>query len=285
MRILAYVIAPLLLMASLAVASAPSPDRESKTTPRASQQSLPATTEATIERRLLEQEAKHLREQNASIESYHESVLTTAYFALGTVITITVLLLGYSWWFNSKAYENDKKALRDEVASRIAAAEGRISLKEQEQRSTAEAAINARIDSATSTSAASHNQLRNEVAEARTSLQQASQSTAEKIDWISREFRMVEDMVWALRGVHSNSLLALAQGLGLCATDDDDDIFDIIAERFKKRIRELIDSGYKLSDDSKTGIVRRLEELRDKRPEKIATLLDQLNKIERDGDA
>ena len=285
MRIVAHLIALLLLLISMSATSAPSPSGESKPAQKSSQPSASTTADAAIEHRLLEQEAKHLREQNASIESYHESVLTTAYFALGTVITITVLLLGYSWWFNSRAYENDKKALRDEVESKIATAESRISLKEQEQRSTAEAAINARIDSATSTSVASYNQLRKEVADARTSFEQASQSTAEKIDWITREFRMVEDMVWALRGVHSNSLLALAQGLGLCATDDDDDFFDIVAERFKKRTRELIESGYKLSDDSKNGIIRRLEELRDKRPEKIAALLDLLNQIERDGDA
>ena len=283
MRIFSSLIAASMLLASLSVAALPAAVTVSAPTTTQPPTIAPCIVpqDSNIEQRLLEQENKHLREQNAVIESYHESVLETSYFALGSVLTMTVILLGYSWWFNTRAYESDKRALREELQTKISAAESRVALREQEQRSAAEAAINARIDAATAAQSANYNSLLSDVAKMRASSDQAVALINERHSLFAREFRIVEDMVWDLRGVPSNSVLSLAQAVRLCAADEDDKMFDIIAGRLEKRVNELIGNADKMSDGTRAQVEKNLAKSSKRWPERIQALLDLVAQIER----
>lgn len=239
--------------------------------------------EARLERRLLEQEAAHLRKQLESVEEYHESVLATSYFALGTVFTITLLLLGYSWWFNTRAYEVDKANLRDEVAAKIEAAEGRISLKEQEQRSAAEVAANARIDSINTNLSAGLSQLRTELGELRTSTVKLVNSSSRKLDWLFKEFRIIEEMVWAQSGAYQNALLSLAQAIEMCADDEDESMLDVLVRRFERRVDEMSSAGKRIGPDLTAMIRNNLTKSLAMRPEKTQRVLDQLARVSESG--
>lgn len=240
-----------------------------------------ALSKTSLEQALLEQEAAFLRKQNESIESYHESVLATSYFALGTVFTIALLLLGYSWWFNTRAYESDKANLREELLAKLTAAENRIALKEQAARTAAESAMSTRLDSAASTASANHLQLRTELGDLRVAIEKSVLETGRKVDWLFKEFRAVEEMVWVLNGAPQNALLSLAQGMEMCAEDPDDDMFDILSGRFEARISEMVKSGKVLSDDMRRMIEGNISSNSRRRQQKTQRLLEELAKVSR----
>lgn len=244
-----------------------------------------ATSQASLEQRLLQQEAAFLRKQYESVESYHDSVLATSYFALGTVFTIALLLLGYSWWFNTRAYESDKAHLREELLAKLTAAEDRIALKEQAARTVAESAMSARLDSTASTTSANHLQLRTELADLRVAIEKSVSDTGQKVDWLFKEFRAVEEMVWALNGSPQNALLSLAQGMEMCAEDPKDDMFDILSDRFEARVSEMVKSGKVLSDDMRQMIERNINSNAKKRQQKTQHVLEQLAKVGRPTDS
>ena len=235
--------------------------------------------EIALEKQLMEQEAAYLRKQMESVEQYHESVLATAYFAVGTVFTITILVLGYSWWFYPRAYENDKATLRQELTTKLEAAEDRISLKEQSQRTASEAALGARLDSMTTAHSEGATQLRKELASVRTSAETAVSGATKKLDWLFKEFRVVEEMVWALSGADQNALLSLAQALDMCARDEDDDMFDVIADRFEMRVSEMVKSGTKINSESESMIKKTLTKSMALSADKTQRILQQLARV------
>jgi hypothetical protein len=60
-------------------------------------------------------EVKLLKAELQVVKSYQDDLLSTVYWSLGTLATIAVLLIGFSWFANFRIYERDKAALRDEL--------------------------------------------------------------------------------------------------------------------------------------------------------------------------
>lgn len=54
---------------------------------------------------------------NAQIDvmrEYNNKLLNTVYWALGTLVTVFTLLIGFGWFANFRVYERDKKTMKDE---------------------------------------------------------------------------------------------------------------------------------------------------------------------------
>jgi|GEM_PF-6641681 len=62
-----------------------------------------------------QEEVKQLKAQQKVIQSYQDNFLSTVYWSLGTVSTIVLILIGFSWFANLRNYERDKNALREEL--------------------------------------------------------------------------------------------------------------------------------------------------------------------------
>jgi hypothetical protein len=54
-------------------------------------------------------------------------LLNTVYWSLGTLATVTALLIGFGWFANFRVYERDKGAMRTELLTEIGAERSRIS--------------------------------------------------------------------------------------------------------------------------------------------------------------
>lgn len=71
--------------------------------------------------------ADSLRAELKAIREYHNSLLDTVYWALGTIVGLALLLIGSSWYTNFRPYESDKARLQEEVDKKIAEAQNLIS--------------------------------------------------------------------------------------------------------------------------------------------------------------
>lgn len=56
-----------------------------------------------------------LRAQLQTIREYNDKLLSTVYWALGTVVTIVVLLIGFSWFASFRVSSREKEALKQEL--------------------------------------------------------------------------------------------------------------------------------------------------------------------------
>ncbi len=62
---------------------------------------------------------KALKDEVQTFKDFTQNILSTVYFALGTVVVIVVAMLGFSWYQNFKVYERDKEAMRQALANMI----------------------------------------------------------------------------------------------------------------------------------------------------------------------
>ena len=64
---------------------------------------------------------------------FQDQLLSTVYWSLGTLAAVAALLVGYSWWNNSKNYERDKTVFEREVRALLAETATKVS---EEQRTS-----------------------------------------------------------------------------------------------------------------------------------------------------
>jgi hypothetical protein len=91
-----------------------------------------------------------LRAQNEVIQSYGNKMLDVVYWSLGGVVTLTAILVGFSWFANMRLHERDKAALRQELLAAVASEGSRLgeeSQKTREALATAQATTLAAIRS------------------------------------------------------------------------------------------------------------------------------------------
>ena len=238
-----------------------------------------APTQETSDRRFLEFQVANLKEQKEIIESYHDSILDTIFFAIGAVFTLTILLLGYSWWFNTRTYEKEKVALKEELALLIKSAEDRITVNEQSRRVEQDQQAANRIDALTDLTAKNYAQIRAEMTDQNRANTNELALNKLQTHWLQREFRMIEELVWEGRGIRSNSLFSIAQALSLSSNDQDDDLFNSIFDRFSKRAGEMIGNKDEIADATRDQITKRVEDCREKRPAKADEALALLAQV------
>jgi len=61
-----------------------------------------------------------LRGQLDVMKQYHQGLLTTVYWALGGIVTLMGILVGFGWFANFRVYERDKNALAVELRGVVA---------------------------------------------------------------------------------------------------------------------------------------------------------------------
>ncbi len=74
-------------------------------------------------------EVMALRAQLELMRQYDQRLLSTVYWALGTLAVVAVALVGFGWFANFRVYERDKSALSSELKALISSDVGQISSK------------------------------------------------------------------------------------------------------------------------------------------------------------
>lgn len=179
-----------------------------------------STSQADLELKILEKELLTMRD-------YHSSLLDTVYWTLGTVVTVSVLLVGFGWFSNFKFHESEKQRLKDELDTRLNGALATIDTRLSSNEARVINLVDSRLDNhfsrvtrdidiARSEASQMHegnviaiNQLKNQVSD----LEKAKILSQKNDSQIETELRWVEKYLWDLKGIPVNTLITQSQGL------------------------------------------------------------------------
>lgn len=174
-----------------------------------------------------ELELKVQEKQIATMKEYHSSLLDTVYWALGTVATVAVLLVGFGWLANFKFHESEKQRLKDELDGKIkealASIETRLSSNEVQVINSVDSRLDSHftrvardIDIARAEAAGMNERISTTIEQFKSQLAtlEKAKSRSEIADSeMEAALRQVEEHVWELKGIPINMLITQTQGL------------------------------------------------------------------------
>ncbi|UDN22868.1 MULTISPECIES: hypothetical protein [Aeromonas] len=244
-------------------------------------------------------EFEELKIENKIMKEFHEKILDTVYWSLGSVFGILALLLGFGWWSNFKLHEKDKKSILDEVSALIS--EREISqIKKihnvQESINSEIKSVVIQLNSKIDNLHVLHSEVDKTTDELYGQIETVKASIADcikhiKISHLGHEvsLRFVEERLWDTRGVGDNVLLTQFQYLSACielnklVENEGRDIGGIL-ERIAATIQEsFIDKKRKVSQyllDVAKNDLKELDEKHNISINKIFTLLEEARTID-----
>ena len=178
-------------------------------------------------------EIVQLKEQNKLLREHQGSILSTVYWSLGVVATIVALLMGYSIFTNFKFYDQDKQRLKTDLQSLIDKSQAELITRVQQERLESERIIELKNEKTLSNFLSQNSETQARFDAIKTELYNEIKSLSSQViklpveiesikNFAMRsevEIRTIEGMVWELRGVHSNALLAQIEGIkAACAS-------------------------------------------------------------------
>ena len=83
---------------------------------QAAQTAVPPTEPAVEE---VDLEVIELRAQLEQMRRTDDQLLETIYWSLGGLVTVSVILVGYSWFSSTRTHERDREALKQELRSLV----------------------------------------------------------------------------------------------------------------------------------------------------------------------
>lgn len=172
-----------------------------------------------------------LRAQIEIMRQYDQRLLSTVYWSLGVLATVTILLIGFGWFANFRLYERDKIALRQELIVFI-----------QEELSKINSTLNANTQS----------QYDKILAEARSVGSSAATSVRSELSFnINRIYKDIKriqcDMTgkegesWIEKGVLTNGLRSYSFVLGYAIELEDEYIISRTLDNIHRVIKMIAD--------------------------------------------
>ncbi|MGL6303883.1 hypothetical protein ACSZMJ_18845 [Aeromonas caviae] len=200
---------------------------------------------------------EELKIENKIIKEYHDSLLSTVYWAIGAVLGVSALLFGFGWWSNFKIHEKDKSTLLNETSRLIIESEIKIAGIVDEKNSknvdnllASLKSTNERIDkiyNSIEDYSSELNEIKSGISKIKIEL--SLQNKTIKYNEYSQELnlRSVEERLWDLKKVYNNVLLAQLESLEasikmnhiLGSTEHNFDLTPIL-ERIKTTIEDNI---------------------------------------------
>jgi hypothetical protein len=236
-----------ILLASTIALAAPSlpPSKTASTT------TSTAVTQAISKEEL---ELKVLQAQSATMKEYHSSLLDTVYWALGTVATVAALLVGFGWFANFKFHEAEKQRLKEELETRIGEATARLDAHLGTREAEVLKLVDSRLDTyltkiardidiareeasrATQDNAAATKELKVTIE----GLKESEKNSARRDAELEATLRLVEEHVWNLKGIPTNTLITQAQGLASSINAGNRYYIASALERMQKTIKDIV---------------------------------------------
>ncbi|EOU9527334.1 hypothetical protein ACOJBV_003631 [Vibrio cholerae] len=208
----------------------------------------------------LKAQLQEMKIRNDLLEKHQSSLLSTIHWSLSFLGGVTILLIGYGWWSNSKVHEKDKQELKQEISSLLGEWEVRIKLdnadviSEQsktidnklirfdEQLKGVEKYLDEKLEKLFDESRSSDEKLSQKV----DSLAQLTSTLIVKQTMLGSDVFDVEERVWELKGITANVLLTQAQGLDAARELGSDYGFRI--KHILSRIQKTLESFTKTSN-------------------------------------
>jgi SMC interacting uncharacterized protein involved in chromosome segregation len=168
-----------------------------------------------------------LKIQNKALNEFQNSVLSTVYWSLGFLGSITALLVGFGWWSNFRIHDKDKESLRNEILSLNSEFESNWNSVISEFRRQDNLLLERRINEIKGYIDKETEEVKSQVKDVKgfsnkleDNLKNLNSEFDDYKDVVNKsnheqefELRSVEQEVWGLRGIYSNVLLTQAQGI------------------------------------------------------------------------
>ncbi|HEY5074673.1 MAG TPA: hypothetical protein VII34_08260 [Pyrinomonadaceae bacterium] len=215
-------------------------------------------TAAAVQATAIPDDVQYLKGQLNEIHSLHDSLISTAHWALGVALALTALLVGYNWFSTNRSLERDKQALRQELIGLLKADAADLHEK-----------INVAIKAATDSNAKAlreevSSNLQNLVGQVQDLAENAEERHAQQLCTLT----IHEALLWQLRGVPSNEFTQYIDLLDFAIPRD----FDSEIHTALRQMLRLL--GVHLTYSSSE--VTRLTELLDKLPLQYASQVEVL---------
>ncbi|MFQ2196198.1 hypothetical protein [Aeromonas jandaei] len=240
---------------------------------------------------------EELKVENKIIKEYHDSLLSTVYWAIGSVLGVSALLFGFGWWSNFKIHEKDKSTLLSEASRLIIESEIKTAVlideknsKNIEHFSNSIKNTNDRIDkiyNSLEDYSSKLDKINSEISKIK--IEHALQSRTIKYNEHYQELnlRSVEERLWELKEVYNNVLLAQLESLEASIKmnriiGSNEHNFDLtpILERIKSTIEDnIIGKPCYISDFTTSRTVEILKSIGGEYSIKVNEILSLVEKI------
>lgn len=91
-------------------------------------------------------ELQLLKEQNSDLKGFQSDLLLTMWSAFGSLVVLTLALLGFGWFANFRMYERDKELLRKDLEGVVASSESRLQAALESSLATSEKKLRQGVD-------------------------------------------------------------------------------------------------------------------------------------------
>lgn len=157
-----------------------------------------------------------LRGQLISLNSMHDSLISTVHWALGVAFGIAVLLVTYNWLVTGRNIARDKEALREELRGMFKTAEAQSHERLLEQMETYRAAMATNIEKATATAL---DAIDRKISHQQAQINSLREEMNSKFTQTGCEQLLNEARYWNVRDVPGNEFTTYRQLLDLASPD------------------------------------------------------------------
>lgn len=240
-----------------------------------------------------ELELKVLQAQSATMKEYHSSLLDTVYWALATVATVSVLLVGFGWFANFKFHEAEKQRLKEELEARLkeamAALETRLGSYEADVVKLVDSRLDAfltrvtrDIDIARADAERSAKENSGAIEQLRgivQTLQDSDKKSAQQDSDLEAKLRHVEEQVWNIKGIPTNTLVTQAQGLSAAVHAENRWYIASTLDRMQATLKTILSAKTAISKTSLTFIEASLARAEATEPIAVSNVRELLKQV------
>lgn len=235
-----------------------------------------------------------LRTQNELIKSYHESLLNTVYWSLGTLVAAAALLVGFGWWTNFRMHETDKIRLKEEIQTMISDMESKISVELADNRTNYLELLDSRLENIRnnidkeitsvkedlSASVVRGQEVADDLSQLKTDVLKKIDVNSQDISLTDANLRVVEEHVWDLKGIPNNVLITQSQGIESYVAGGNYLMAGTILNRLNMTLAKLSkDTTFKIGEFAHDHIADTLEIVSKHHPIDTAETYEILNSI------
>lgn len=208
----------------------------------------------------LKESIQELKIKNESLIGFQSSLLSTVYWSLGFLGSITALLVGFGWWSNFRVHEKDKENLKSEIKSLISEFESEWNSSLSESRREDNLLLEKRTHETKNFINKQVENLKPQIANLGDTVKVIKDEAVElnsKFERHTNEFdkqkhknmyelRYVEIQIWKIKGLHGNVLLTQVQAIDSAVNFDGDQEKELL-EQVEKTLDNMIKIEYQCS--------------------------------------
>lgn len=256
--------------------------------------SLPSNSENLTNQSIIE-----LKAQNNLIKDYHDTLIDTVYWTIGSVFAILIVLISYSGFTSFRINQQKLNEIREELQNTVKSnvlenkkySTELISQFSEKLKSQNDIVLE-KVDKAIENQKSLLFQIIEKPEKNIESLEKEIESLTKLslrnktgLDSLETHLRMVEESIWEIKKIPTNILLTQAQGIVSAIKSEDNNLVSLVARRIKSTLETYYNSDqYSVSEFTYKTLVSAIESAEKIDPILISQIKTLLTKVKIDKD-